>query len=308
MSAGLDKLETTNPNERMNNLLITGGSGFVGKNLAKFFASRHTVATTYFQHAPSPYSDAQSFQLDVTNAEQVFYIFELVRPDAVIHAAGNKDVRFCEDHHDEAYRTNALGTRNVARACRKFGARMIYLSTDLVFNSLRGDYKENELPQPTLVYGRSKLQGERFALEELKDVAICRSGGIYGKGSPLLSWLSTELDAGRKVDCFVDIFNTPTYVENLAEMMETIIRKPLTGVFHTVGRERVSRFEFFQSYAGTFGLDEDLLSPVSVANMKERIFLQPDSSLSMDQTSKRLGIAFNSIREGFTRLKARGGI
>lgn len=280
----------------------------MGKNLAHFFAPRCSVVTTYFQHPTALDSARQSFQLDVTDAEQVFSIFERVRPDAVIHAAGNKDVRFCEDHPHEAYRVNAMGSHNVARACRNFGASIIYLSTDLVFSSSRGDYKEDELPQPTLVYGRSKLQGERFALEELKDAVICRSGGIYGKGSPLLSWLSAELDAGRTVDCFVDVFNTPTYVENLAEMMETIIRKRLTGVFHTVGRERVSRFEFFQSYAGTFGLDEDLLSPVSIAQMKDRLFLQPDSSLSVDQTSKRLGIAFNSVTEGFTRLKAGGGI
>jgi len=292
----------------MNSLLITGGSGFVGKNLANFFAPRCSVATTYFQHPTALDSAAKSFRLDVTDTEQVFSVIERVRPDVVIHAAGNKDVRFCESHADEAYRINALGSHNVARACRNFGASMIYLSTDLVFSSVRGDYKEDELPQPALVYGRSKFQGELFALEELKDVAICRSGGIYGKGSPLLIWLAAELDAGRTVDCFVDVFNTPTYVENLAEMMETIIRKRLTGVFHTVGRERVSRFEFFQSYAGTFGLDAGLLSPVSIAHMKDRLLLQPDSSLSVDQTSKRLGIACNSITEGFNRLKARGGI
>ena len=292
----------------MTTLLITGGSGFVGKNLANFFAPRCSVATTYFQHPTALDSARQSFQLDVTDARQVSSIFERVRPDAVIHAAGNKDVRFCEGHADEAYRINALGTHNVARACRNSGASLIYLSTDLVFSCLRGDYKEDELPQPELVYGRSKLEGEKFAREELEDVAICRSGGIYGKGSPLLNWLSAELDAGRTVDCFVDVFNTPTYVENLAEMMETIIRKRLAGVFHTVGRERVSRFEFFQSYANTFGLDKDLLRPVSIAHLKDMLFLQPDSSLSVDQTAKRLGIAFNSIAEGFTRLKAGGGI
>ena len=292
----------------MNNLLITGSSGFVGKNLANFFAPHCSVATTYFQHPTGPDSAGQSFRLDVTDAKQVVSLFERVKPDAVIHAAGNKDVRFCEDHPNEAHRINAEGTQNIARVCHDFGASMIYLSTDLVFDCIRGGYKEDELPQPTLAYGWSKLQGERLALQELKDVAICRSGGIYGKGSPLLSWLSAELSAGRTVDCFVDVFNTPTYVENLAEMMKAIIRKRLTGVFHTVGRERVSRFEFFQSYADTFGLDGDLLSPVSIASIKDRLFLQPDSSLSMDHTSKRLEVAFNSIAEGFTRLKARGGL
>jgi len=123
----------------------------------------------------------------------------------------------------------------------------------------------------------------------------------------LLRWLSAQLEAGRTMDCFVDVFNTPTYVVNLAEMIEAIIRKRLTGVFHTVGRERVSRFDFFKAYAGTFGLDGDLLSPVSIASVKDRLFLQPDSSLAADQTSQRLGIIFNSLAEGFARLKAHGG-
>jgi len=276
--------------------------------LVTLFADRFAVSTTYFQHQLTFDPGVQSFPLDIRDAEAVSSVIERVKPDVVIHAAGNKNVRFCEDHPDEAYRTNAHGTQNVARSCRNFGARMIYLSTDLVFSCATGDYKENELPQPTLAYGRSKLLGEKLALEELKDVAVCRSGGIYGKGSPLLSWFSTEINAGRTVDCFVDVFNTPTYLENLAEMMEVILSNRLSGVFHTVGRERVSRFEFFQSYADTFGLDVSLLVPISTAGVKDRIFLQPDSSLSVDQTSKRLGIAFNSIREGFARLKACGGI
>lgn len=290
----------------MNRLLITGGSGFVGKNLTTFFASRCSVVSTYFQHPTSPDSATESLQLDVTNARQVLSIFERVRPDTVIHAAGNKDVKFCENNAAEAERINGLGTQNVAHACRKIGASLLYLSTDLVFDGLRGAYKEDELPQPSLAYGRSKLQGERFAREELKDVAICRSGGVYGKGSPLLSWLSAELEAGRTVDCFEDVFNTPTYAENLAEMMEAIMKKRLTGVFHTVGRERVSRFEFFKCYARTLELDH-LLKPVSIANVNDRLFLQPDSSLAADQTSQKLGIALNSIAEGFTRLQARGG-
>lgn len=185
---------------------------------------------------------------------------------------------------------------------------MIYLSTDLVFSSVRGNYKEDELPQPTLAYGRSKLEGEKLAVKELDNVAVCRSGGIYGKGSPLLSWLSTEINARRTVDCFVDVFNTPTYVENLAEMMQAILNKQLSGMFHTVGRERVSRLEFFRSYADTFGLDASLLSPISITGMKDRLFLQPDSSLSAEQTSKQLGVTFNSLNEGFARLKASGGI
>jgi len=290
----------------MEKLLITGGSGFVGTNLANFFATRCSVVTTYFQHPTA--STAESFHLDVTNAEEVFSNFDRVRPTAVIHVAGNKNVRFCEDHPAEAHRINALGTQNVARACRQFGAHLTYLSTDLVFEGVRGNYKENELPQPTSAYGRSKLQGERLAQEELPGVAVCRSGGIYGKGSPLLGWFLAEIKAGQTVECFVDVFNSPTYAENLAEMIERVISKRLGGVFHTVGRERVSRFEFFQSYAHSLGLEDQLLSPASIVQMKDALLLQPDSSLSSKQTSEQLGINFKSVLEGFDRLKANGGV
>jgi len=178
----------------------------------------------------------------------------------------------------------------------------------LVFGGTRGNYREDESPRPASAYGKSKLEGERLAVEELNDVAVCRSGGIYGRRSPLLSWLSDELAAGRSVECFVDVFNTPTYVENLAEMMEAVIRKRLAGIFHTAGSERVSRFELFRAYADAFGLDARLLSPVPAAGLKEKLLLQADSSLSVEKTSEQLGIAFNSVAEGFARLKASGGV
>lgn len=294
----------------MNKLLITGGSGFVGQNLAEFFAPLCPVVTTYLSHTPAALaSNAQSVRLDVRDADETLSVVGRVAPDVLIHAAGNKDVRFCEDNPEEAYRVNAEGTRNVARACRVAGAKLIYLSTDLVFGGVEGNYREGDAPRPASVYGKSKLEGERLAIEELGDeAAVCRSGGIYGRRSPLLSWLAAELGAGRVVDCFADVFNTPTYAENLAEMFEAVVEKRLTGVFHTAGRERVSRFDFFRSYARAFGLDLRLLSPASREGRESGAFLQPDASLSTEQSSERLGVAFDSVDEGFARLKARGGV
>lgn len=292
----------------MNKLLITGGSGFVGRNLAEFFSNRFRVTTTYFQH---PLADADSFgetfQLDIRDEHAVRSLVERVAPSVVIHAAGNKNVRFCEANPGEAQRINALGTQSIARACRRFGARLVYISTDLVFDCARGNYEEAEKPEPTLVYGSSKLRGEELASEELPAVAICRSGGIYGTESPLLAWFSGEVNAGRSVECPVDVFNTPTYAENLGEMIEAIINRGLAGVFHTVGCERVSRFEFFGSYTRQFGLAGNLVTPVSLADMKDISMLRPDSSLSSQRTAGLLGIDFNSVAEGFVRLRANIG-
>lgn len=287
----------------MHRLLITGGSGFVGQNLARYFQPAWQTAITYWSHRPTFASE--SLQLDVRDADAVFALFEKVRPNFVIHAAGNKDIKFCENEPAEAYRVNAEGTRNIARACRQSEARMIYVSTDLVFSCEEGNYKEEDLPAPRLSYGKSKLLGEKLASEELDNLAICRSGGIFGSGSPLLKWFSAEVEAGRKVECFVDVFNTPTYVENLAEMLEVVMLNDLAGIFHTVGRERVSRLEFFKAYADAFDLDVSLLSPASISGVKEKVFLQTDSSLSSEKTAAKLGIKFDSPKEGFARLRGR---
>lgn len=290
----------------MENLLITGGSGFVGQNLAEYFIPRRPTVLTYLSRPIT--GPAKSFQLDITDSDAVRSLFEKVRPGTVVHTAGNKDTRFCEAHPAEAHRINAQGTQNISRACREWNATLVYLSTDLVFSGEEGNYQENDLPQPRLEYGKSKLLGELLAREEAKNVAVCRSGGIFGKRSPLLKWLTDELTARRSVPCFVDVFNSPTYVENLAEMIEAIVERKLFGLFHTVGRERVSRLDFFRSYARIFDLDVNLLSPVSVSTMKEKLFLQPDSSLSSEQSAAKIGMVFNSVAEGFERLRTAGGI
>jgi dTDP-4-dehydrorhamnose reductase len=287
----------------MATLLITGGSGFVGRNLAEFFSRRWSVVNSSLE-SPEP----NAIRLDIIDADAVVRTFKRVAPEVVIHAAGNKNVRFCETHALAAHQVNAIGTQNVARACRQSGARLIYLSTDLVFDGQRGGYQEYEEPQPASAYGISKLAGEKLARAESPEVAICRSAGIYGKGSPLLRWLSDEINASRTVDCFVDVFNSPTYVENLGEMMEAIIEQRLSGIFHTAGRERVSRFEFFQAYVRRFKLNAELLKPVAAAQLKSELLLQPDSSLSVAQTANRLGVVFNSVAEGLTRLQSAGGV
>lgn len=293
----------------MTQILVTGGSGFVGSNLARFFSARKSVTITYFHSNRPRLSEAiKSVQLDISDAKEVFSVFENISPQVVIHAAGNKNVKDCEAHPDYAYQTNAVGTLNVARACRLIGARLIYISTDLVFSGIEGGYKETDIPQPTLIYGKTKLQGEEFALRELNDVAICRSAGIYGKGSPLLGWLSSQLNAGQVVEGFTDVVNTPTYAYNLGEMVEVILAKELTGIFHTVGRQRLSRYQFFQAYAKAFALRSDLLLPVTGGEGRLRMLLQADASLSSEQTSAMLGINFNSVDKGFERLKQAGGI
>lgn len=289
----------------LNKILITGGSGFVGSNLCDFFSANYHVVSTYFTNKKNTdlSSSINSVFLDVRDAESVEDVLKSVEPQIVIHVAGNKNVKECELNPQLAHETNAIGTQNVARSCQKIRAKMIYLSTDLVFPCSSGDYKETDQPQPSLIYGKTKLEGEYLATQEIENLAICRSGGIYGLSSPLLNWLSNQLRKSQQVECFTDVMNTPTYVENLGEMISVILQKDLTGIFHTVGRQKVSRFDFFYSFAQIFSLDTNFLIKTEAGDRRSNMFLHADASLNTEISAQKLGIIFNSVSEGFSRLK-----
>jgi dTDP-4-dehydrorhamnose reductase len=290
------------------NILITGGSGFVGRNLVRFFSRQHHVSFTYLRSRRESdlCSMAAPVQMDVCQETAARECIEKIAPEAVIHIAGNKNVRHCEMNPRDAHAVNATGVQNVARACRLAGARMVYLSTDLVFDCKSGGYLETDRPLPSSVYGRTKYEGEQLALAEIPDVAICRSGGIYGPESPLLSWAGNELSSGREITCLTNVVNTPTYVDNLAEMIDVILNRRLSGTFHAVGSSSVNRYEFFREFARTFNLDATLLRPVASDDLMRELFLVPNASLGSAWTNDMLGVESMSLEQGMRELKSKG--
>lgn len=293
----------------MCDLVITGGAGFLGMNLLEYFEKELQTKIVDINPPKISLTEDSWVQADIKDEKNLFAIINILQPRVVIHAAGIKDVQYCETHPEEAYQVNAIGTRNVAQACNNIGAKMIYISTDWVFAGDAGNYLEKETPKPTSVYGKTKLMGEKLASDILIDLAICRSGGIYGKRSPLLIWIKNQLDQGRTIDCYTDIYNSPTYVINLAEHIKSIIKRDLRGTFHIVGKQRVNRYQFFNTYAKVFGYNQNLIKETTYNEQsKNQSLLLHDISLSIEFTSSILGGYFNSIEEGFIRMKAQGGI
>lgn len=293
----------------MTSLLILGGSGFVGSNLVSYFASRFRDVTYTYCSSATPVIDSRcrGVRLDVRDRSAVESVIRSVSPEVVVHAAGVKDVRACERNPAWAHSVNGEGTGNVARACEEAGAWLVFLSTDLVFACDRGGYAEGEQPTPSSEYGRSKLAGEISARAETERLTICRSGGIYGRRSPLLAWAADELQGGRTISAFTDVRNTPTYCGNLAEMLDAAIRLRPQGPLHMVGGDRVSRYEFFCSFAQSFDLDAAKILPAEAGDRRTDLHLTADASLDGRNTAQLLGVAQDGVARGMGRLAAEGG-
>jgi dTDP-4-dehydrorhamnose reductase len=212
-------------------------------------------------------------------------------------------VDLCETDRDAARRINALGPKEVASASRKAGSKIIYISTDYVFDGLQGNYREQDAPSPLNYYGESKLAGERFVQEACPECLILRTSVLYGWNPTRLNfvtWAVSELQKGRSINVVTDQHNSPTYSSDLAGMILRL--KDEQGVFHASGRERISRYGFTLKVAEAFGLDSSLINPVTSGELRWTAPRPADSSLNVSKVSGIAGPL--NVDEGLKQMKS----
>ncbi len=186
-------------------VLITGAGGQLGADLIQAFEGCEVVALT-------------RDQLDVGEREQVLQVLTTVEPDAVVHAGAWTAVDACESDPDKAFRVNALGSRHVAEGCRLVDARLLYVSTDYVFDGTATEaYREWDTPNPQSVYGRSKLAGEQEVLAQIPSAAVVRTSWVCGAHGQNMVKTILRLAAEHDRLTFVDDqHDCPTFTDDLA--------------------------------------------------------------------------------------------
>lgn len=237
----------------MNNtrVLVTGGNGQLGRELANLSLPGFDIRGCG--------RDA----LDITDLEQCRAVFTSHNPHIVIHCAAYTAVDKAESEPDEAFRVNAVGTRNVAVAAREVGAKLCYISTDYVFDGT-GNTPFNEIDRtnPKTVYGKSKLAGEQ-AVASLHDrFFIVRTSWVYGKyGNNFVQTmlkLASERDSLKIVH---DQIGSPTYTLDLALFLLELTQTDYYGIYHASNTGTCSWFEFAQAIFEESGLTKIQLEP-----------------------------------------------
>ena len=213
-------------------ILLTGANGQLGYELQKALAGDVLL-----------FDDQRRFELtDLNLAEKIVE----QRPETIIHAAAYTDVDGCERDPDAAFRVNAQGTRFVAEAAAKIGARVVYISTDYVFDGIKSEpYNESDSVNPLNVYGRSKLQGEEAVLSACPDSLVVRTSWLYGVHRK--NFVKTILQLAAKqpeIRVVSDQQGSPTYARELAVVIAGLLRHGAQGIVHAGGEGGCSWHEF----------------------------------------------------------------
>jgi dTDP-4-dehydrorhamnose reductase len=242
-------------------LLIIGATGFVGSRWA-LAAQR---AFDVFRAARQPRDAPGSLPIDVADADSVRAAFEQVRPEFVTHLAALSDIDRCERERELAERINCQGAIHVATQCARFGARLLYTSTDAVFDGTRHSYEEHDPPWPVNWYGQTKVRAERSITELAPSAAIVRLSLVLGTsalpgGNSYMQKVMGNLKAGNPIISPTFEFRNPIDVETLCEfLLELAPRRDATGVFHLGASDKISRYDLARAIAQRLGHDPSLI-------------------------------------------------
>lgn len=235
-------------------VLVTGCRGQLGSDLMSMLADAYEI------------SGCDIGDFDITDRDKVLGRIAAINPDVVLHAAAWTDVDACETDEAAAMAVNAEAAGHVAEACRENGARMIFYSTDYVFDgTATSPYTETAAPNPQSVYGRSKLEGEQRVADMLDPVAILRLAWVYGfhgrnfvRTMIKLGWEQTR--AGHRGEIITPIkvvddqTGNPTWTAEIVRQTAVVLEKDLAGLFHCTAEGETSWYGLAKQVFETLGL------------------------------------------------------
>lgn len=285
-------------------VLVTGASGLLGLNLALRLMRSHTViGLSYQQEVKQP--PFEIITCDLAQPGTAERVLKEIRPDTVIHCAALTIIDACENQPQIARRMNAGVPEDFARACARENIQLLHISTDAVFDGERGNYSEDDLPNPLNIYAQTKLEGEQNVLRANPKALVARVNffgwSLNGKRS-LSEWFFNHLSAGNTINGFNDIFFCSMQVNDLVDTLVEMLSRQLSGLYHTLSGQSMSKYEFGVRLAQRFGLDANLIRPISWKDGGLKAARSPHLTLRTDKLATALGHPLPGIDHGLQRL------
>lgn len=253
----------------MQTVLITGANGFVGSYLSRLLVDDYKVIATGkgacrldINHINFRYKS-----LDFTLEKEVDEVLSGLQPEVIVHAGALSKPDDCELNKEEAYQVNVTATGYLLKEAARLGSFFIFLSTDFIFGGEEGMYSEEDPAAPVNYYGLTKLEAEGLVKQYPFDWSIVRTVLVYGHPhggrDNILTMVANNLKAGKPLKIFDDQVRTPTYVEDLAQGIKTIVDKRATGIFHLSGEDVRTPYQMAVETAKYLGYDSTVIEKVT---------------------------------------------
>lgn len=290
-------------------VLVTGSNGLLGQKLTRLFEAHPDIYLIATGIRPSvvPIANGEFLVLDIRDALAVERVFSHSQPDVVIHTAAMTNVDQCELNREECWATNVTATEHIIRACEKSNAKLIYISTDFVFDGSHGPLDESEFPAPVNFYGESKLEAERLVHRCNVEWCIIRTVLVYGitrdmSRSNIVLWVKDSLEQGKTIQVVSDQQRTPTLAEDLAMGCYLALKKGAKGIFHICGKDTLTPFDIARRAAQYFNLDESLIKETNSSFFKQPAKRPQITGLIIEKARREIGYEPHSFDEGIKIL------
>ena len=286
-------------------LLITGLNGFVAGSIIAHARKKWEIHGVDITPAFGLPADVQAHQLDLTDEEKVAALFDLIKPDAVIHTAAMANIDVCENNQELAWKINVGVTETIARLSLEYGVKMIVCSTDTVFDGVKGYYSEEDQPQAVNFYAKTKIEAEKIVLGASPKNIVARLSlvmgmPVMGKGNSFLADMIEKLGKGETVKFPANEIRTPIDVVTLGSALAELAGSSYAGIVHLSGNTRINRYQMAIQIAETLGYSPSLVEGTDSNALVGRAPRPNDASMVNQLAKHIISTPFCTLAEGLT--------
>ena len=286
-------------------ILVLGGSGLVGDHFITNSKSNDFITT--YRNNVTNFSNVISVKINLP--QDWPKLEELIlkeKPDIVLNSIAYSNSDFCETNREETYMLHVKISEKITTICSKINSKIVFLSTDYVFDGKKGNYTENDKTNPINYYGHTKDLAEKIILKNENNLVL-RTAMVYGLSSKVrfLRYVIENLKKDQEINTYDDIFNSATLLGDLTNGISKAIELDASGIYHIVGSSCVSRFDFAKTVAKVFNFNENLVKPVSIISAKLKAQRAVKPCLNNSKAVKTFNIKFSSINEGIKQVYER---
>ena len=291
-------------------LLITGSNGLLGQKIVKICLKRGVefLATSNGANRNQECPSERYLEMDITNQPKIAEIFTNYKPTHIIHTAALTNVDYCELNPEECQEVNVMATKKLWNEAQKINAHFQLLSTDFIFDGLKGNYKETDEPSAVSIYGQSKVDAEHVLINsQNKNWSIARTIIVYGTANNLsrtniVLWSIDALTKGDPMKIIDDQFRMPTWADDLAWGCIEICRRDKTGIFHLCGPELMAVNEIVFRIAKHLGKSIENVEIISSSTLNQPAKRPPRTGFDLTKSRTELDYNPKTIEETITIL------